>query len=528
MTLSLEDLARRAIEAESAADAEPYLTEAVTRSEESWEWRLVLRAIRERGDVAGALVDLVVPALEASALDALDVHGICEAASARAALLSDLDGAHALLDAGLSRFEADERDYRVSGFCWVRVAQERARLSEGRTGAEELERGVRHARRRRRVDDLCTLAGAFVKRDPDRAIALVREAEGLLDDPGQAWWVASGWRALERPDEATRLLEAALARAEEVTQAAAIARAFGEGSAGARRALTRAEALAASAGDAMAVAETAAELGLDDRVRPALARAEEAATDEERERLGALYLRLLGDEAAAARLGPRGVGPGALRSSSGLEGWASDPAGLFDRLREDIDEDRLRAIAEADYGYGADENLATLREICASGQLPRRLDFSVQEVLQLTRWQSGETVDHLARGFAVTLLCLRPDSMDRLVVNGPILLESCVSLGAGARADAAKLFAWLAGCGEGPEEAVATLLLWWLAAFDDPSDPRLPSLTEALDRPPYDLAWLAEATASDMRAELWAELLDALRERRLPPALARTVTALRR
>jgi hypothetical protein len=118
---------------------------------------------------------------------------------------------------------------------------------------------------------------------------------------------------------------------------------------------------------------------------------------------------LLDDDAAAARIGPRGVRPDALRTRvQALEGWESSASALFDDLRARATDETLEAIAAADYGMDFEKHLTALRDICGSGLVPRELAWEPHEVLALTRWSTGEHVDHVSRALACVLLCLSP------------------------------------------------------------------------------------------------------------------------
>src|SRR5437763_711732 len=82
-----------------------------------------------------------------------------------------------------------------------------------------------------------------------------------------------------------------------------------------------------------------------------------------------------------------------VRRGARSVGWLRDAAGLFDHLRAGVDDARLRRVAENDYGWQADENLAELRAMCATGLVPRPV-WQTLEVLQLERWgQTGPVAE---------------------------------------------------------------------------------------------------------------------------------------
>ena len=91
------------------------------------------------------------------------------------------------------------------------------------------------------------------------------------------------------------------------------------------------------------------------------------------------------------------------------------------------------------------KNLAALDEMVRTGLVPRAPEWfwEPHEQVALTRWESGERTDHVARALSASLLCLSPWDMDELVVNGPILAESCIALGDEAKRLAERFFVWV-------------------------------------------------------------------------------------
>ena len=127
---------------------------------------------------------------------------------------------------------------------------------------------------------------------------------------------------------------------------------------------------------------------------------------------------------------------------------------LFDLVRGI----NLRDIANADYGFDADEHAAALLEIC-EGRLTVPIPFCPREVLALTRWSRDG--DHWNRLFACTILLLgeaQPEgrgfdgAADSTIIN---LVESALELGETTTAAALQFLAW----GLGP------------ARFDDETRP---------------------------------------------------------
>jgi hypothetical protein len=112
---------------------------------------------------------------------------------------------------------------------------------------------------------------------------------------------------------------------------------------------------------------------------------------------------------------------------------------------------------------------------------------------------------------------LAPSDLDELITNGPILVESCLTLGGEAIRLAELFFAWRSEteeCAEhdehvGPEQPIALFLLFLLRAAAMPDDPRLEPLSRMLVehsryRPDDLTGWIS----GSMSAELWGDLVD--------------------
>lgn len=99
--------------------------------------------------------------------------------------------------------------------------------------------------------------------------------------------------------------------------------------------------------------------------------------------------------------------------------------------RQQTDDAMLVEIAKADYGYMADECLAVLRPIRDTGVVPAAMDFSLSEVLNLTRYDAPtQRRGHQTRLFAcAVLLCAEdfdssPDStLAQSLVSAQVLGE---------------------------------------------------------------------------------------------------------
>ncbi len=83
---------------------------------------------------------------------------------------------------------------------------------------------------------------------------------------------------------------------------------------------------------------------------------------------------------------------------------------LLQHLCELVDDSMLKEIAEADYGQNADECFVALSRIKETKKIPTPMDFSLQEVLALTRWsepiEPKRKQGHIMRAFASVALLL--------------------------------------------------------------------------------------------------------------------------
>ncbi|HEU5109266.1 MAG TPA: hypothetical protein VFT95_12045 [Micromonosporaceae bacterium] len=188
-----------------------------------------------------------------------------------------------------------------------------------------------------------------------------------------------------------------------------------------------------------------------------------------------------------------------------LPGWPVSASALFDRLNGQLTRAHLLRIAGAD-PFGAHLHFPILVKIRLSGRVPPRLAFDPGEALRLTRWGSGDGVDHLARAWCCALMVIGPgDPSDDLVDVAAQLVTSCLALGGDLPGLAERLFAWRAVSEEPaaaargdrdpaePADPVALLALLSLRAAADPADPRLADLAGAVadaftapDDPPDD------------------------------------------
>ena len=517
MRRTLHDWLAHACAATSVTEVDRALDEATAQASSCSDWRALLDTLakhhlgqRER------LVDAANRTLEAAVTETA-VWGFNDVARVRARLLDDEAGARAAMQAGVQRFT--ERP--VQPYEWALLARGFAEALDDAASVQRcLDAGRDLARAQGSVDGLCSMATATAKlADHRAALALAAEAEALAAGAVQpAWTLANTWRALDDPAAAARLLAAARVRAATAKEALHVAQACAShgDEDGVERALARAEGLAQTAAEWLEVAEVSFDAHQEPTLRRALDRAAALAGDDaQRSQIAAGYHRWLHDDEAADRLGPRGVRPEALRKAvRRLDGWQSSASGLLDWLRPRMTREHLEGIADADYGNGDEKSLAALLDICATGLVPRSLDWHPREVLELTRWSSGEHVNHLVRAFCCTLLYLSTDD-DVHECTAPILVESSLALGPEARGLAEQLFVWRCETicpgdededDEGAEPA-ALLLLAILAAAADPGDPRLDALVRMLvDHPEGTPRHLIDLMEGSIRAELWADL----------------------
>jgi hypothetical protein len=391
------------------------------------------------------------------------------------------------------------------------------------------------------VDELCALADGFVEHLDDRttARALVERATALAEttppsDLGAVLWTLANVHrhALGDPEAGWSILERGLSRATTVAACLRLARAVACHTTAepARRPLevaflSRAESLVGSADDCIAVAAASHEHRRDPSdirrcLEQALARQPD---DAERQRIAFGYRHWLGDGVTADQVSARGLAPAALViTRRRLEQWEPDPAALLDWLRERITPKALATIAAADYGNDRDTHLAALRDIQATGLIPQPLTWHPTEVLALTRWSSGDNVDHMARAFACTVLCLDsagPVHRDGHEATIAVLLESCLALGDEAVSRAVGLMVTLAQAADDDhhELGFAYLGLLLAAAVRDPHDPRLASLADRLVATELSTRldshqdnWLLGQTLFDARHRLWRSLAEDL------------------
>jgi hypothetical protein len=300
---------------------------------------------------------------------------------------------------------------------------------------------------------------------------------------------------------------------------------------GIKAAVARAEALASTASEWFELAKESLtdEPRCRELARRALDRAADVAEDHAiKVRIACAYVDWFNDEAAADRLGPRGVRPDDLRPRiTALTAWPSNAAALLDWLCDRITPAGLSRIAEADRGLDEEYHLAALELICRTRLLPFELAWCPHEVLALTRWGSREK-DPVVRAFACVVLLLASDE-DEIVHTGAILIENCLDLGEEAAALAVQLFAWRYETTD-PDEDDAPLTLLLLALMQaayHPEDPRIGELIRQIGHLPA-VPNFREWIADSLCAALWSELIQTIlpRLRQCQPELSTELDAL--
>jgi hypothetical protein len=240
-------------------------------------------------------------------------------------------------------------------------------------------------------------------------------------------------------------------------------------------------ALAATCRDWLVIAEDLRDLGYDvESVRAAVRQAEALATPDERCAVARAMRDLGSDPDAAAAIGPMGLSPHefAAPGESSL-GWPRDAGALFDWLRERVDDGVLTVVAAGDHHHDEERHLAALREIGDTGLVPIPLDWHPREVVSLYQWSEGDAVDHLARAFGCTSLCLAelaPEPLGGGIdATITVLLESCCQLGTEALRCLTGLLVAIADMPTAADvlQAQALLALLQVTARLDSTDPRL-------------------------------------------------------
>lgn len=388
---TVSDWVGTAREATDPAEVDRLLGEAAAQATSIGDWRTLLLGAAELPLASRGRLHDAAERTFALACEGRDVWGFRDVASVRATRLDDVAGARAALDTCARLFREPRTDVMGraaallgqpsfgQGYEWVLLGAGYALTLDDEDGRRRcLDAGRVMARELRSASDMCAVAAAWAEHvDRDGAAALVAEAEAWVlpgDRRETPWTLASAWRSVGRAADARRVLDAALRDATHVGQALQVVKAWvshGELEQ-ARAALDRARELARTEDEWLALAEVAMDGDLGETtVRDAVERAEALSSDaKSRASVSRAYSQWLRDDAAATRVGPRGVRPEQRRRHvRQLVGWEGSASGLFDWLRVRATPETLTLIAAADYGMDAAKHRAALDDLCETSTL---------------------------------------------------------------------------------------------------------------------------------------------------------------
>jgi hypothetical protein len=230
---------------------------------------------------------------------------------------------------------------------------------------------------------------------------------------------------------------------------------------------------------------------------------------------------------------------------------------LMSRLARLLDQSMIKDIARADYGYGEEENVAVIQEICRTHEVPKPLEWEPGEVMALVRWSRPEDPDwgpgghgrrgHIMRAFCCASLLHDPhrgagnsnDSVARLI-------QSCHELGEELLQLASAFLAWcLMETEPCDEDRPFHVLGVIIALAGRPGDEHDADLINRLiywlelevqrlsndDVMTWGDRWLRDITNHDQSIDIWVDNAQRLlvdRRASHPPACAAQVQALGR
>ncbi|MEO7108920.1 MAG: hypothetical protein ABI183_00665 [Polyangiaceae bacterium] len=512
---TIVDLVAEANASADIGDAERLLATAADQAATHREWETILDGIPATASIAFTRV-LVDRAL-ASARTHQEIWSFRRVAEFQAHVLGDPDTARTTLREGERVLLTLATKGGALGFYWAVLAGAfKTALNDDGDALRLLHAGWTVAWREHDVENLGRLVNQWSQLiDPFEArarLTLVEEAaQGWGNLHGTIYW----WHALGDADAGNRVRQTVLqtsTRFDDVIELVRYWNLYEKKSPGIEAALARAESLAMTASEWLELAQRAHFEGDDDvlcrRALDHAARVVGVDTAEMKSRVASAYLDWLEDKAAADRIGPRDVRPEDLRpTQTKLAGWSASPSDLLDWLRGRATPENLTRIAEADYADDVPQHLQALQSICSSGRMPLILPWHPREVVELTRWSTGNDVDHLERGLCCALLCIAGTDGDIANTAAP-LIESCLALGEEASTSAERLLVWMYETGEADagDRLVELFSLFVLRAARAPTDPRLALLLETIGEAP-DARSLREWLAGSLRADLWTTLL---------------------
>ncbi len=442
-----------------------------------------------------------------------EIWGFRNAAVVYARQLSDANAARATLHLGEQLLI--RRGEGALGYEWGVLADGFvAALADKDEARRLLEAGWLLAWSARDVENLGRIVNQWAKLldagEARQRLEQVEAAARQWGDPGGViyWWHALGCHEAGR--RARQWTLESTTRFSVVLDLVRYWHLYEKDSPGIEEALARAQLLADSAAEWLELAEVLRGKPDDDGL---LRRALDCAANRAGEaadlkvRIAAAYVAWFGDEAAADRVGPRGISPAQLRGAADpLPGWEGSPSALFERLCARLSDENLAHIAAADYGQDQERHRAALAYIRDTRLVPLRMAWHPGEVVELTRWSSGDEVDHLERAFCCTLLLLLVSSDDDLANTGPIFVESCLSLGEADALDGERLLVWRLQTDDSGDTTLLLVLLSILRGARHPEDPRLTELAARINA--CDEAHgLRQRMAESLRPELWEALI---------------------
>lgn len=125
---------------------------------------------------------------------------------------------------------------------------------------------------------------------------------------------------------------------------------------------------------------------------------------------------------------------------------------IWHRFQNEISENDLKIISEADYGYDVEEHFAALENILSTGELPGRLEWEPREVLSLVSWtdywDEGDASREHAYFCSAVLLAASEQKLSNECLHGQvekmiIAIDTSKLLGQGRTEDLYEFFRYL-------------------------------------------------------------------------------------
>ncbi|MEL6720661.1 MAG: hypothetical protein AAFP82_18295 [Bacteroidota bacterium] len=176
---------------------------------------------------------------------------------------------------------------------------------------------------------------------------------------------------------------------------------------------------------------------------------------------------------------------------------------LLQAIIPKMTEDMLWSIAEADYGHKADYCIQELKKICKNQAPPRKIEFALKEVLELTKWRDAKTdKEHWTRLFTCTNLLMMAHDTELMGENSILasLLESVLVLDERLIQSAIQLIAWRLLADEDNSDFYAEetpffiYALLYLMLYQKQPTSKIKTLFQ----------WLNEAEAKEREVQVWS------------------------